>query len=110
MHFVMTAALAFLVGMLSTPAPGTARVQEDSESATTYRENCASCHGADGRGDTDIGRQLGVPDLRSEEIQGRTDEQMMESMAEIPVHSQFGEESIRRGLMHIRTLAADQDR
>lgn len=28
-----------------------------------YVRNCARCHGADGKGDTEVGRNLDVPDL-----------------------------------------------
>jgi mono/diheme cytochrome c family protein len=40
-----------------------------------YRDHCAACHGRDGKGDTEIGRNMypRVPDLTSAEVQNRSD-------------------------------------
>jgi mono/diheme cytochrome c family protein len=45
------------------PAP---RVQQ------LYYQNCARCHGADGRGDTPVGRPLNAPDFTSSEWRSHT--------------------------------------
>lgn len=33
-----------------------------------YVSNCARCHGADGRGDTQLGREMSIPDLTTSRI------------------------------------------
>lgn len=33
-----------------------------------YVSNCARCHGADGRGDTQLGREYDIPDLKTSRI------------------------------------------
>src|SRR5947209_1178666 len=41
----------------------TARAEVDGKVARTYKAKCASCHGADGRGETDQGKKLKVVNL-----------------------------------------------
>jgi mono/diheme cytochrome c family protein len=53
-----------------TSAAQTAGGSGNSAGAETiYRTKCSGCHGASGTGDTDLGRTLKVPDLRSPEVQ-----------------------------------------
>lgn len=47
-----------------------------SEGAALFRSKCAMCHGPDGAGKTMMGEKLKVPDLRSEEVQKQTDDQL----------------------------------
>jgi len=46
-----------------------------AESRAHFADHCASCHGNDGRGDTQLGRNLfpKAPDMRQAATQGRTD-------------------------------------
>ena len=45
------------------------------EAVKHYQDHCAACHGRDGKGDTEIGRNMypRVPDLTSEDVQARSD-------------------------------------
>lgn len=52
----------------TTPAP--------ADAAATYKSKCASCHGANGSGQTKVGKTLKLRDLRSAEVQGQTDDQL----------------------------------
>lgn len=38
-----------------------------------FKAKCAMCHGADGSGQTAMGKNLGLKDLGSAEVQGKTD-------------------------------------
>ena len=49
---------------LADPAPGAAEI---------YKTKCASCHGADGSGQTTVGKSMKIRDLRSPEVQKQTD-------------------------------------
>lgn len=40
--------------------------------AQIYAKNCARCHGADGKGDTELGRLNEVPDLTSGHVKGKS--------------------------------------
>src|SRR5438067_11387326 len=44
-----------------------------ADGATTYKTKCAPCHGADGSGQTPVGKNLKVRDLRSPEVQKLSD-------------------------------------
>lgn len=51
-------------------------VQAQSNAATIYKAKCASCHSADGSADSEAGRSLHAKDLRSEEVQKRSDAEL----------------------------------
>src|SRR6266567_7683855 len=42
----------------------------------TYKAKCAMCHGADGGGDTVMGKKMKVRDLRSDDVQKQTDAEL----------------------------------
>ncbi len=54
-------------------APGTAEI---------YKTKCASCHGADGSGQTPVGKSMKIRDLRSPEVQKQTDTELQKIMTE----------------------------
>jgi cytochrome c6 len=41
--------------------------------ADTFKAKCAMCHGADGKGDTGMGKTMKVRDLGSADVQGQSD-------------------------------------
>ena len=45
-------------------------------SADLYKSNCASCHGAEGKGDTPVGKGMKVKDLASDEVQKQSDDDL----------------------------------
>lgn len=59
--------LGGLIFFVGTAARAQSRVEG------VYKSNCAECHGTDGAADTAMGRSLGMRDLRSPEVQKRTD-------------------------------------
>jgi len=44
-----------------------------ADGAATYKTKCAPCHGPDGSGQTPVGKNLKVRDLRSAEVQKLSD-------------------------------------
>ena len=42
-----------------------------------FKRRCAGCHGADGAGNTTIGKHLKLRDLRSPDVQKQTDEELV---------------------------------
>lgn len=46
------------------------------DGATLYKTKCAMCHGADGKGDSPMGKKLNVRDLGSPEVQKQTDAEL----------------------------------
>jgi cytochrome c6 len=45
-----------------------------------FKAKCAGCHAADGSGSGAMGKQLGVLDLRSDDVQKQTDAQLTDSI------------------------------
>lgn len=90
-----------------------AAVAFDSAGATIYHERCARCHGADGSGKTTAAAKMSIPDLRSKAVQGLTDEQLYDTVAEGKKHKQYPHAFLYTGLnpaqikavvAHIRTF------
>jgi mono/diheme cytochrome c family protein len=52
-----------LAGILAV-AMGAA-AEPDAKTTRTWKAKCASCHGADGKGKTETGEKLGIPDMTS---------------------------------------------
>jgi cytochrome c6 len=48
------------------------------DAAALYKTKCAACHGADGKGETSIGKANKIRDLGSAEVQKQNDEALKE--------------------------------
>jgi cytochrome c6 len=72
MRAAALAGLLVVSGMLTNPA------RPDDKSAATYKQKCAACHGADGKGETPTGKTLGVHSFASPETAKRSDEELAE--------------------------------
>jgi mono/diheme cytochrome c family protein len=46
-----------------------ASVGTAADASVTWAQNCASCHGKDGSGNTTMGKKLGVKDYRDAKVQ-----------------------------------------
>jgi mono/diheme cytochrome c family protein len=54
-----------------------ARAEVDKKTERTWKAKCASCHGADGKGETDQGKKLGIPNYTDAAFQkSKTDDQL----------------------------------
>src|SRR5438067_6262524 len=57
--------------------PLVARAEVDKKTERTWKAKCASCHGADGKGDTDQGKKAGIPNYTDAGFQkSKTDDQL----------------------------------
>ena len=54
-----------------------APVHAQTDAASMYKAKCASCHGADGKGETPAGKALKARDFASPEVQKETDEELV---------------------------------
>jgi cytochrome c553 len=55
---------------------GAALTVRGADAAAKWADNCAKCHGEDGKGQTKMGKKLGIADLTDAKTQaGFTDEQ-----------------------------------
>ena len=59
-----------------------ARAEVDKKTERTWKAKCASCHGADGKAQTDSGKKAGIPDYTTADFQkSKTDAQLKEAIA-----------------------------
>jgi mono/diheme cytochrome c family protein len=71
-RIVICAFVAALAFSLSTPA-----VFADSQAGIAlFKAKCAMCHGADGKGDTAMGKNLKLKDFSSDDVQNVHDSEM----------------------------------
>lgn len=73
-----TAALAAIVLI---PRVSQTASAAPADAAAIYTAKCAGCHGADGSGNTAMGKKMNLRDLRSPEVQKQTDAQLHEIIA-----------------------------
>ena len=60
---------------------GAALAAYAADAAANWTEHCAKCHGADGKGQTKMGKKLGLRDLSEAAVQAKfTDEQALKAM------------------------------
>ena len=68
---VAAAAMVALALIVWTSGPMQAATADDA--AALYKAKCASCHGADGTGNTPAGKKLATRDFHSPEAKGQSD-------------------------------------
>ncbi len=76
---------------------------------TLFKTKCAMCHGADGKGETPMGKKLNIRDLGSPEVQKQTDAQLStiisKGKGKMPAfEGKLTAEQIGQVLAHIREL------
>jgi cytochrome c6 len=62
--------------LLSLTFLGSTAASAADAGAALYKSKCASCHGADGSGNTTVGKSLKVRDLRAADVQKLTDAEL----------------------------------
>ena len=88
-NFIMTAigvAILFFCGIAAQRASATPPSAENQagnpeQGRRLFLRNCAKCHGANGSGDTPIGKAVGAKDLRAAEAQKMSDAQIFNQIA-----------------------------
>jgi mono/diheme cytochrome c family protein len=71
---VLMTILATGPSLWSTPAA--------ADAAGNYKAKCASCHGADGKGETAMGKKFGLKDLASPDVQKMSDDELTTMIAD----------------------------
>ena len=69
-------------GAYAVGAAPVAAAADDAAAKAAYKTKCVACHAADGSGQNATGKSLKVPDLRSEEVQKRSDAGLANIIAE----------------------------
>src|SRR5947208_1594084 len=81
-----------------------------ADGGATYKAKCASCHAADGSGQTPMGKSMKLRDLRSPEVQKQTDKELFAVTADgkgkMPAYkTKLTEAEINALVAHMRALA-----
>lgn len=107
---VNTAALAVFAALMAgawllTPA----YKAQAKNAAPTFDAKCAMCHSKDGSGNSPMGKNMKVPDLRSKAVQSKTDAELHNFIAKgkgiMPAYgSQLSKEEINDLVAYIRQL------
>jgi mono/diheme cytochrome c family protein len=87
---------------------GTALTAQDA--AATYKAKCSACHGADAKGETPVGKKMGIKDLASPEVQKMSDDEMTAIIADgknkMPSYKKsLKPEQIKELVGYLRSLA-----
>ena len=72
---IAIAGIAAVASTTTTTSAGATVTAQNA--AATYKSKCASCHGADGSGQTSAGKAMKLRDLRSAEVQAQSDDQLL---------------------------------
>jgi cytochrome c6 len=80
------------------------------DAAALYKAKCASCHAADGSGDTAMGKSMKLRDLRSADVQKQTDKELFtvtsDGKGKMPAYkTKLSEAEINSLVAHMRDLA-----
>lgn len=100
------AVVAIALAMLALPAASLAA----DEGAGLFKSKCAMCHGPDGAGKTMMGEKLKIPDLRSADVQKKSDVDLKtiiaKGKAKMPAYeATLSKEQIQDLVEFIRDLA-----
>ncbi|MBI5691889.1 MAG: cytochrome c [Verrucomicrobia bacterium] len=73
----------FVVASIVLSIAGAALASFAADAGANWTEHCAKCHGPDGKGQTKMGKKLGLRDLADAQVQAKfTDEQALRAMKE----------------------------
>jgi cytochrome c6 len=101
---------AIVLGL--APAAASDKAGPSDKVTSTYKGNCAACHGSDGAG-TPLGKTMQAPDLRSEPVQKKSDGELAQAISEgknnMPAFKNtLTGEQIETMVAYIRALAKNQ--
>ena len=95
--------------LAASPAAGA----DNAAGAAIYKSKCVTCHGPDGGG-TAVGKSLKVADLRSAEVQSKSDAELTQVISDgkdnMPgFKGTLTDDEISAVLAHVRTFAGKGD-
>ena len=68
---------AMIAALVAALVPLAGRAEVDKKTERLWKSKCASCHGADGKGQTDLGQKMGILDYTKPDWQkGHSDAQV----------------------------------
>ncbi len=87
-----------------------APARSDDKSAALYKQKCAACHGADGKGDTPAGKSMKVRSFADPDVAKMSDEELASAIekgkGKMPTYGKsLKPEEIKGLVSYIRSLA-----
>jgi len=110
--FVLISPLLVALAMLMSVTISTVKEASAGEpEETTFKSSCAEGHGADGSGNTSIGKSMHIPELHSAQVQKQSDAQLAEVIsngknAMPPFKGTLNPDQINGLVAHVRQLSA----
>ena len=106
-----TPALVAALLLVVVPSFVAVRAEDTAAGASVFKAKCSTCHGPDGSGNTPVGKSLQTADLRSPEVQKKSDAELTESVTEgkgnMPAFKTIlTEDEIHAVLKYVRTFAS----
>src|ERR1700754_1390073 len=102
--------LVALAMLTSTTIATVDAASADGVEETTFKSSCAMCHGADGSGDTAVGKSMKIPDLHSAQVQSQSDTQLAAVISDgknnmPPFKGSLSPDQINGLVAHVRQLS-----
>ena len=107
---VVALAIPLFAMAISISGPSKASGAPADDIAAVYKAKCVMCHAADGSGNTPAGKKMGARDLRSEEVQNMSDEELYAVIAKgkdkMPGYEKsLGADKCKAFVAYVRELA-----
>jgi mono/diheme cytochrome c family protein len=105
---VLIAPVLASLALLTSATLATVEAASADEAAEgTFKSSCAMCHGADGSGNTPVGKSMRIPDLHSPQVQSQSDGQLAEAISDgknnmPPFKGNLSQEQIHDLVTHLR--------
>lgn len=102
-------AVAMLAATFQLASPPAISGAAADDGVTVFKKKCVACHALDGSGNTAQGKKLSVKDLRSAEVQKKSDGQLNGLIAKgkgkMPAYGKsLNEDQIKELVAHVRSL------
>lgn len=103
-------ALSAVALMSFSPARSKATGPAADPGEGIFNARCVKCHGADGGGRTTLGKDMNIPDLRSDGVQRHSDAELSEVITrgkgDMPAfRKKLSPQQIQQVILHVRELA-----
>ena len=102
--------VSFTILALASLPPFASSAKAQGGAADLYKSKCAACHGADGAGNTAVGKSMKIRDFHSPDVQKQTDVQLTETIsagkgAMTPYKGKLTDDQIKQLVGYIRQFA-----
>lgn len=99
-----------LIAVVSLASASVA-VAQSPDAKQQFQQKCSLCHGADGRSQTTMGKNLGSPDLTSDVVKKAPDAQIKTTIengkGKMPAYGKvLGQQGVTEMIKYVRALSA----